>query len=328
MMARTKMNICMAVLFVLIAVAPAHAVLTSTFYDNTCPFVQGIVRRVVARAIANETRMGASLLRLHFHDCFVNGCDGSVLLDDTDTLTGEKTATPNLDSLRGFDVVDTIKAMVEAACPNTVSCADILAIAARDSVFQLGGPSWSVLLGRRDSLTASKEDANTFLPSPFSDVAALRANFAAVGLTTDEDLVALSGGHTFGKSRCSAFSPRIGGDPPDTTIDPDYNATLNSICAAGANTTVDLDQTTPTAFDSGYYSNLLINRGLLSSDQALESEGGSTADLVSLYASTQSSFFTAFGNSMINMGNISPLEGTDGEIRVNCRVVNPTVATM
>ncbi|OAE25246.1 hypothetical protein AXG93_1420s1090 [Marchantia polymorpha subsp. ruderalis] len=322
------MNICMPVLFVLIAAAPAHAALTSNFYENTCPSVQRIVQQIVAGAIANETRMGASLLRLHFHDCFVNGCDGSVLLDDTATLIGEKTATPNLDSLRGFDVVDTIKASVEAACPNTVSCADILAIAARDSVFQLGGPSWSVLLGRRDSLTASKENANTFLPSPFSDVATLRDKFAAVGLTTDEDLVSLSGGHTFGKARCGAFSPRIGGDPPDTTIDPDFNSTLNSICAAGANTTVDLDQTTPTTFDGGYYSNLLINRGLLSSDQALESEGGSTADLVSLYASTQSSFFTAFVNSMINMGDISPLEGTDGEIRVNCRVVNPTVAAM
>lgn len=63
------------------------------------------------------------------------GCDGSVLLDDTSNFTGEKNATPNKDSLRGFEVVDEIKAAVEKACPShVVSCADILAIAARDSV--------------------------------------------------------------------------------------------------------------------------------------------------------------------------------------------------
>lgn len=64
----------------------------------------------------------------------LQGCDGYVLLDDTSTFTGEKTAVQNFNSLRGFDVVDNIKAAVEKACPATVSCADILAIVARDSV--------------------------------------------------------------------------------------------------------------------------------------------------------------------------------------------------
>ncbi|KAH9305833.1 hypothetical protein KI387_010237, partial [Taxus chinensis] len=80
--------------------------------------------------------MGASLLRLHFHDCFVNGCDGSILLDGSASLTGEKTAQPNANSARGFDVIDTIKTQVEATCSGVVSCADILAIAARDSVVE------------------------------------------------------------------------------------------------------------------------------------------------------------------------------------------------
>ena len=59
------------------------------------------------------------------------GCDGSILLDGSD---GEKFAAPNLNSARGFDVIDTIKTAVENECNGTVSCADILAIAARDSV--------------------------------------------------------------------------------------------------------------------------------------------------------------------------------------------------
>jgi predicted metal-binding protein len=57
-----------------------------------------------------------------------------VLLDDSSTLTGEKNAGPNANSLRGYEVIDAIKSRVDAACPGTVSCADILAVAARDGV--------------------------------------------------------------------------------------------------------------------------------------------------------------------------------------------------
>lgn len=46
--------------------------LTANFYDKVCPEALPTIRRVVERAIKNEARMGASLLRLHFHDCFVN----------------------------------------------------------------------------------------------------------------------------------------------------------------------------------------------------------------------------------------------------------------
>ncbi|CAN6477683.1 unnamed protein product [Victoria cruziana] len=117
----------------------SHAQLTPDFYVDSCPDLLSIVQAQVEIAVSNEMRMGASLLRLFFHDCFVNGCDGSILLDDTPNFVGEKNAGPNANSVRGFEVIDAIKAAVEEACPGVVSCADILAITAKDSVVQVRG---------------------------------------------------------------------------------------------------------------------------------------------------------------------------------------------
>lgn len=57
-----------------------------------------------------------------------------MLLDDTKDFKGEKNAFPNRNSARGFELIDSIKADVEKACPSIVSCVDILAIAAREAV--------------------------------------------------------------------------------------------------------------------------------------------------------------------------------------------------
>jgi len=116
--------------------APGGFPLQPRFYEHTCPQMQAIVGAIVARAHAEDPRMATSLLRLHFHDCFVQGCDASVLLDadGSGRFVTEKRSNPNRDSLRGFEVIDEIKAAVEHACPRVVSCADIVAVAARDSV--------------------------------------------------------------------------------------------------------------------------------------------------------------------------------------------------
>ncbi|CAL9171946.1 unnamed protein product, partial [Musa hybrid cultivar] len=102
------------------------------------------------------------------------GCDGCIRLDDTSMFMGEKTAKANKNSVRGFDVIDRIKAAVDSACNRSaVSCTEVLVVAARDSVaaatlvllMQLGGPSCQVQLGRRDSRTASKIDATSNNPA-------------------------------------------------------------------------------------------------------------------------------------------------------------------
>ncbi|GLJ14604.1 hypothetical protein SUGI_0236430 [Cryptomeria japonica] len=293
--------------------------LSSTYYGTSCPNLLSTVKSAVTQAVANEKRMGASLLRLHFHDCFVNGCDGSILLDDSSTLTGEKTAVPNANSVRGFDVIDTIKTNVEAVCSGVVSCADILAIAARDSVVALGGSTWTVQLGRRDSTTASLSGANSNIPAPTSNLSALISAFSAQGLSTKE-MIVLSGAHTIGQARCTNFRARIYNESNIATT---YATSLKSNCpsSSGDDNLSPLDLNTPTTFDNYYYKNLVSKKGLLHSDQQLYN-GGSTDSQVTTYSSNQNTFFTDFASAMVKMGNISPLTGSSGEIRTNCRKPN------
>ncbi|MBA0754617.1 hypothetical protein Gogos_021383 [Gossypium gossypioides] len=107
--------------------------LKKDYYDNTCPDAEAIIKNATEKRVTNDPTLPARFLRMHFHDCFVRGCDGSVLLNSTTNNTAEKDAIPNL-TLAGFDVIDDIKAEVEKECPNVVSCADVLALAARDAV--------------------------------------------------------------------------------------------------------------------------------------------------------------------------------------------------
>ncbi|KAI3813573.1 hypothetical protein L1987_18300 [Smallanthus sonchifolius] len=203
------------------------------FYDGSCPQAKDIVRSVVAKAVAKEALMAASLLRLHFHDCFVMGCDASLLLDNNGSIISEKWSNANRNSARGFEVVDQIKAALEKACPQTVSCADILALAARDSTVLTGGPSWEVPLGRRDSLDASLSGSNQNIPPPNNTFQTILTKFKLKGLDI-VDFVALSGSHTIGNARCTSFRQRLynntGNGQPDFSLDQSYAAKLRQNC--------------------------------------------------------------------------------------------------
>ncbi|CAO2179628.1 unnamed protein product [Urochloa humidicola] len=203
------------------------------FYDHSCPQAQQIVASIVGKAHYQDPRMAASLLRLHFHDCFVKGCDASLLLDSSGSIVSEKRSNPNRDSARGFEVIDEIKAALEAACPGTVSCADILALAARDSTVMTGGPGWIVPLGRRDARGASVQGSNNDIPAPNNTLPTIITKFKLQGLDI-VDLVALLGSHTIGDSRCTSFRQRLynqtGNGLPDFTLDASYAASLRPRC--------------------------------------------------------------------------------------------------
>ncbi|KAI4966578.1 hypothetical protein ZWY2020_038022 [Hordeum vulgare] len=306
-------------LLVLVAlVTAASAQLSPTFYDTSCPRALATIKSGVMAAVTSDPRMGASLLRLHFHDCFVQGCDASVLLSGM-----EQNAIPNAGSLRGFGVIDSIKTQIEAICKQTVSCADILTVAARDSVVALGGPSWTVPLGRRDSIDANENEANTDLPGFNSSRAELEAAFLKKGGLNTVDMVALSGAHTIGQAQCSTFRARIYGG--DTNINAAYAASLRANCpqtvGSGDGSLANLDTTTANTFDNAYYTNLMSQKGLLHSDQVLFNND-TTDNTVRNFASNPAAFSSSFTTAMIKMGNIAPKTGTQGQIRLSCSRVN------
>ncbi|KAL7110734.1 hypothetical protein ACP275_05G044300 [Erythranthe tilingii] len=310
----------MFLLSIFIVLPLSEAQLSATFYDRTCPNAITIIRNSIRQAVSRERRMAASLIRLHFHDCFVQGCDASILLDETPTIQSEKTAIPNQSSARGYEVIDAAKLLVERACPGVVSCADVLTLAAREASVAVSGPSWTVRLGRRDSTTANRAQANTDLPNPFGGLNALISAFANKGLNTRE-MVALSGAHTIGQAQCFLFRARVYSNGTD--IDPNFASERRRGCpqTTGGNANLaPLDLVTPNSFDNNYFRNIVLRRGLLQSDQILLT--GATTSIVSEYSTNPRTFSTDFGNAMIKMSEISPLLGSAGIIRRVCGAIN------
>ncbi|XP_031254547.1 peroxidase 27-like [Pistacia vera] len=294
------------------------------FYQKTCPAAESIVKEVTHQHISLAPTIAAPLLRMHFHDCFVRGCDGSVLLNSTKNNQAEKDAGPNL-SLRGYQVLDAVKSAVEKKCPGVVSCADILALVARDAVGVIHGPFWDVPTGRRDGRISNGSET-TSLPPFFANITLLKQMFAAKGLN-EKDLVVLSGGHTIGTSHCSSFSNRLynftGKGDTDPSLDLNYIVHLKRKCKPGDTTTlVEMDPGSFKTFDEDYYTLVNKRRGLFESDAALLNDNETRA-YVKLQAATHGSNFAKdFAVSMIKMGKIGVLTGTTGEIRKHCAFVN------
>ncbi|KAG7552746.1 hem peroxidase [Arabidopsis thaliana x Arabidopsis arenosa] len=306
----------------------SEAQLKMGFYDQTCPYAEKIVEDVVNQHIHNAPSLAAGLIRMHFHDCFVRGCDGSILINATSSNQQvEKLAPPNL-TVRGFDFIDKVKSALESKCPGIVSCADIITLATRDSIVAIGGPTWNVPTGRRDGRISNFAEARNNIPPPFGNFTTLITLFGNQGLDV-KDLVLLSGAHTIGVSHCSSFSNRLfnftGVGDQDPSMDSEYVDNLKSqrcLSLADNTTTVEMDPGSRNTFDLSYYRLVLKRRGLFESDAALTMNPAALAQVKRFAGGSEQEFFAEFSKSMEKMGRIGVKTGSDGEIRRTCAFVN------
>ncbi|KAI3980417.1 hypothetical protein MKX01_003956 [Papaver californicum] len=298
------------VLLVLLNLTSCHGALQSGFYNGKCGSqnVESIIKNVVRQRFARDPTIVAALLRLSFHDCFVTGCDASLLLNGP---TSEKTSPPNF-SVRGYDLIDQAKAAVERACPRVVSCADIIAVATRDAVALARGINYRVQTGRRDGFSSQARNVN--LPGPSISVPSSIAFFGSKG-----------GGHTVGITHCSFIQDRLfnfrNTGRPDPSMNPTLRNQLRGRCPQGSpiDNLINLDQTPGSSLvvDNGFYRQIRAGKGIFEIDQSMAFHP-STGGIVSSLANNGQSFQTQFGAAMIKMGALQVLTGRSGEIRKTC----------
>ncbi|CAN4095610.1 unnamed protein product [Withania somnifera] len=285
-----------------------------------------MVKNTVRSASSMDPTLPGKLLRLFFHDCFVEGCDASILLEGN----GTERSDPANKSLGGFSVIETAKRVLEIFCPATVSCADIVALAARDAVEFAGGPSVEIPTGRRDGRISLATNVRPNIVDTSFTMDQMINIFSTKGLSLD-DLVILSGAHTIGSAHCNAFSDRFRVDTNgnftliDPSLDRTYAAELTKQCPAGAATsstvTVKNDPTTPQLFDNQYYKDLIAHKGLFQSDSILFTDRR-TKERVLEFADDQTGFFRSWSLSFLRLSVLGVKSGDDGEVRALCSVVN------
>ncbi|GAB4836907.1 Peroxidase 45 [Ancistrocladus abbreviatus] len=313
---------------ILLFLTPSFAQLRLNFYHDSCPNVESIVHNAVKEKLQETFVTAPGTLRLFFHDCFVQGCDASVILASADN-NAEKDSPDDL-SLAGdgFDTVIRAKAAVDSVpgCKNKVSCADILALATRDVIALSGGPNYAVELGRRDGRISTKASVQNHLPLADFNLNQLTSMFASNGLDL-VDLIALSGAHTIGFAHCSQFSNRIynynSANKIDPTLNPEYAKQLQQECPKNVDPTIVLpfDPITPRIFDNLYFKDLKQGKALLTSDQALMTTKKSRK-VVNAFASNSTLFNHVFVAAITKLGRVGVKTGNQGEIRRDCRFVN------
>lgn len=298
------------------------------YYSKTCPQAEQVIHDVMVQKQKEAFVTAAGALRIFFHDCFVQGCDASVLIASTANNKAEKDAEDNL-SLPGdgFDAFMRAKAAVEKVCPGVVSCADVVSIATRDLVGLVGGPFWDVLKGRKDGRVSLASQVLGNLPQPTMNVDELTRIFQQKGFTRDE-MVILSGAHTIGFSHCNQFMKRIYDFSSSGTVDPTMNYTYAmDLRQACPNQNLDPtvvafnDVTTPKIFDNEYFRNLGKGLGLLASDEVLWTDVR-TKGTAGKMAGQEATFRSAWVAAVQKLSLVGVKTGLQGEVRRNCASVN------
>jgi peroxidase len=244
----------------------------------------------------------------------------------------EKDAEPNL-TLRMLDVIDDVKAALEKACPGVVSCADIVALAARDAAAMAGRANYQLPTGRRDGTVSSA--AEVHLPSPSVSFADALSAFRDIGLDI-VDLTALLGSHTMGFCHCVFVMDRLYGlnrtGAPDLTMDAGLRASLQSSCPPHVVTPQNESRDAivpmnlmaphgPFRLDNSFYRSVLAGMAVLQIDQELASDGMARM-IAARFAVEPRKFRKQFARSMVKLGGVHVLTGQQGEVRLNCRKVN------
>ncbi|XP_045830224.1 putative Peroxidase 48 [Trifolium pratense] len=322
----------------------SQSLLEYDFYRNSCPNAERIVRSTLHRVYKTNHTLIPALIRLAFHDCFIQGCDASILLEDDDYIDSEKDSPPN-GSLKGFDVIETIKSKLEVACPGVVSCADILVLAARDSVALAGGPFYPLYTGRRDGSNSFADIATDELPSPYADLSQIISSFKLRGFD-EREMVTLLGAHNIGVIHCKFFENHLynlsGTNKPDPSMNTEFLNVLRSRCnetdalsisASGytshASSSSLAEEQQKITMDSRkslsgfgmlYYRSLLQGKGILYADQQLM-EGEKTKYWVQEYASNPTLFRQDFALAMMKLSDLRVLTMPMGQIRRTCSKV-------
>ncbi|KAK7309725.1 hypothetical protein RJT34_06682 [Clitoria ternatea] len=309
----------------------ANETLREDFYIDSCPDAEQIVSDALTDIFKSNPNSIANLIRLQFHDCFVVGCDASVLLDYSKAGDKvEKSSMLNGQLLKGADLIDDIKAKLEQRCPGTVSCSDTLVFATNEAMTLAGLPRRKALGGRRDSLVslASVAERNN-LPMPNWSMDQMLELFKRKGYTPEE-MVVLLGAHSVGVAHCDTFMERVYDyartGKPDAALPKKVANEMKMQCPhAGTpqfrNPPVSFDET-PTVLDNLFFKNMVEKKKtLLITDSHLIADPR-TFPIVKQMADDQALFQRRFVEVMDKLTSMNALIGTDGEIRKTCRSSN------
>ncbi|KAK6917773.1 hem peroxidase [Dillenia turbinata] len=293
------------------------------YYKRTCPNLEAIVKKEIIDFSLTDPTSAAAFLRLFFHDCQVQGCDASILLDHGHRGEGSEMASSRNFAIKKRELIGHIKFILELECPRQVSCADIIALAAKEAVTISGGPDIRIPLGRKDSTTCSNRQADAQIPSPKISASEFLHMFASKGMNIEES-VAILGAHTLGVGHCINIVDRIYDSKPSNKMDFSFKALLRLQCPTlipFTNVTSIPIDATPLVFDNQYYKDAVMGRGLLSIDSRIAFHP-QTAPTFRRFENDQSYFFQVFSSAFAKLSSTNVLSGTKGEIRRYCNRVN------
>ncbi|XP_031125780.1 peroxidase 42 [Ipomoea triloba] len=297
--------------------------LAMNYYKDSCPQAEDIIKEQVKLLYKRHKNTAFSWLRNIFHDCFVESCDASLLLDSTRRVLSEKEADRSF-GMRNFRYIETIKEAVERECPGVVSCADILVLSARDGIVALGGPYIPLKSGRRDGRKSRANILEQYLPDHNDSMSLVLERFSNIGINTP-GVVALLGAHSVGRTHCVKLVHRLYPEV-DPQLNPDHVPHMLKKCPdpipdPKAVQYVRNDRGTPMKLDNNYYRNILDNKGLMLVDHQLATDKR-TKPYVKKMAKNQDYFFKEFSRAITILSENNPLTGTKGEIRKQCNLAN------